>query len=117
MVIDSTGLYFRREGHGQTFIGGMSPPTSELEPSVDNMDVDYDYFDQQCWPILAHRVKAFENLKVIRIRRIIEFYEILYAPFLSTELCEGVCILEYFNFRSKARGLDIMITTLGIKTR
>ena len=64
LVIDSTGLYFRREGHGQTFIGGMSPPTTEMEPSVANMDVDYDYFDQQCWPILAHRVKAFEDLKV-----------------------------------------------------
>ena len=68
LVIDSTGLYFRREGHGQRFIGGMSPPTSKMEPSVDNMDVDYDYFDQQCWPILAHRVKAFEDLKVIWIR-------------------------------------------------
>ena len=64
LVIDPTGLYFRREGHGNTYIGGMSPPLKEMEPPTDNMDVDYDYFDEQCWPILAHRVKAFENLKV-----------------------------------------------------
>ena len=64
LVVDPTGLYFRREGHGNNYIGGMSPPIPELEPSTDNMDVDYDYFDEQCWPILANRVKAFENLKV-----------------------------------------------------
>ena len=64
LVVDPTGLYFRREGHGNNYIGGMSPPISELEPSTDNMDVDYDYFDEYCWPILANRVKAFENLKV-----------------------------------------------------
>ena len=65
LVIDPTGCYFRREGHGNNYIGGMSPPISEMEPSIDNTDVDYDYFDEQCWPILANRVKAFENLKVI----------------------------------------------------
>ena len=64
LVVDPTGLYFRREGHGNNYIGGMSPPLKELEPSTDNMDVDYDYFDEYCWPILANRVKAFENLKV-----------------------------------------------------
>ena len=31
---------------------------------IDDVDVDYDYFDEVCWPILGHRVKAFENLKV-----------------------------------------------------
>ena len=65
LVIDPTGCYFRREGHGNNYIGGMSPPIQEMEPSIDNMDVDYDYFDEHCWPILAHRVKAFENLKVM----------------------------------------------------
>ena len=29
LVIDPTGLYFRREGHGNNFIGGMSPPTPD----------------------------------------------------------------------------------------
>ena len=64
LVIDPTGCYFRREGHGNNYIAGMSPPINEMEPSIDNMDVDYDYFDEQCWPILANRVKSFENLKV-----------------------------------------------------
>ena len=67
LVVDPTGLYFRREGHGNNYIGGMSPPIQDLEPSTDNMDVDYDYFDEQCWPILANRVKAFEELKVLHL--------------------------------------------------
>ena len=37
---------------------------AEMEPPIDDVDVDYDYFDEVCWPILGHRVKAFENLKV-----------------------------------------------------
>ena len=74
LVVDPTGLYFRREGHGNNYIGGMSPPIQDLEPSTDNMDVDYDYFDEQCWPILANRVKAFEELKVLHLN--IRNYEI-----------------------------------------
>ncbi|KAI5705044.1 hypothetical protein M8J75_011372 [Diaphorina citri] len=63
MVVDTTGTYFRREGLGNYYICGKSP-TPEQEPPVDNLDVDYEYFNENVWPHLAHRVKAFEELKV-----------------------------------------------------
>ncbi|CAN0340343.1 unnamed protein product [Lampetra fluviatilis] len=63
LVVDPSGAYFRREGITGNYIGGMSPPPEE-EPSVDNLDVDYDYFQEKVWPLLAHRVPAFQSLKV-----------------------------------------------------
>ena len=55
----------RREGYGKHYLVGRSPPNDDLEPSVDNADVDYEYFDEHIWPILANRVPAFNNAKVI----------------------------------------------------
>lgn len=45
-MIDPEGAYFRREGLGGNFIGGMSPTTDE-EPATDNLDVDYEFFDKK----------------------------------------------------------------------
>lgn len=63
MLIDPSGLYFRREGMAGLYLVGMSP-TADEEPPNDNLDVDYDYFYEKLWPILAHRVPAFEKCKV-----------------------------------------------------
>uniref|UniRef100_A0A8C5WKN0 FAD-dependent oxidoreductase domain-containing protein 1 n=1 Tax=Leptobrachium leishanense TaxID=445787 RepID=A0A8C5WKN0_9ANUR len=63
LLIDSSGAYFRREGLGGNYIGGLSP-TEEEEPDPGNLDVDYDFFQQKVWPLLARRVPAFESLKV-----------------------------------------------------
>ncbi|XP_072747613.1 FAD-dependent oxidoreductase domain-containing protein 1 [Anoplolepis gracilipes] len=63
LTIDPSGAYFRRDGLGGNFIAGKSPEFNE-EPSVDNLDVDHKFFDNKIWPILAHRVPAFESLKV-----------------------------------------------------
>ncbi|CAJ0918767.1 unnamed protein product [Ranitomeya imitator] len=63
MLIDSSGVYFRREGMGGNYIGGLSPPEEE-EPDTSNLDVDHEYFHQKVWPLLAHRVPLFESLKV-----------------------------------------------------
>ncbi|XP_012821381.1 FAD-dependent oxidoreductase domain-containing protein 1 isoform X1 [Xenopus tropicalis] len=63
LLIDSSGVYFRREGLGGNYIAGKSP-TEEEEPDISNMEVDYDFFQQKVWPLLAHRVPAFESLKV-----------------------------------------------------
>ncbi|XP_068096421.1 FAD-dependent oxidoreductase domain-containing protein 1 isoform X1 [Hyperolius riggenbachi] len=63
LLIDSSGAYFRREGFGGNYIGGLSPPEDE-EPDTSNLDVDHDYFQQKVWPLLAHRVPVFESLKV-----------------------------------------------------
>jgi len=64
LVIDPCGVYFRREGLGGNYLCGQSP-TEEQEPKDTNLDVvDMDWFEEQVWPVLANRVKAFESLKV-----------------------------------------------------
>jgi len=63
LTIDHSGMYFRREGLTGSYICGRSP-TPEEEPSIENLDVDYDFFDKNVWPALATRVPAFESVKV-----------------------------------------------------
>ncbi|KAL6432438.1 hypothetical protein ACFW04_006788 [Cataglyphis niger] len=63
LTIDPSGTYFRRDGLAGNYIGGKSPEPDE-EPSVENLDVDHEFFDNKVWPALAHRVPSFENLKV-----------------------------------------------------
>ncbi|XP_032905856.1 FAD-dependent oxidoreductase domain-containing protein 1 [Amblyraja radiata] len=63
MVIDYTGMYFRREGLGGNYVGGLSPAEEE-EPDSSNLEVNYEYFHEQIWPKLAQRVPAFQSLKL-----------------------------------------------------
>ncbi|XP_077360213.1 FAD-dependent oxidoreductase domain-containing protein 1 isoform X2 [Festucalex cinctus] len=62
-LIDHSGVYFRREGLGGNYIAGRSPDQGE-EPDFANLDVDHQFFQDKIWPELAHRVPAFEKLKV-----------------------------------------------------
>ncbi|RXN18877.1 FAD-dependent oxidoreductase domain-containing 1 [Labeo rohita] len=62
-LIDYSGVYCRREGLGGNYITGMSPEETE-EPDISNLDVDHDFFQEKVWHRLAHRVPAFEQLKV-----------------------------------------------------
>lgn len=59
LVIDASGVYFRPEGKG--YLSGLSNPR---EPEGFNFEVDYDYFTDAIWPLLAARVPAFKALKV-----------------------------------------------------
>ena len=61
LVIDPTGLYFRPEGDG--FLCGMAPPEHE-DPESDDFDVPLEVFEQQLWPLLAHRVPGFEAARL-----------------------------------------------------
>lgn len=63
MVMDNTGAYFRREGLGGKYLTGTSPSEGD-EPPTDNLEVDYTFFDRVLWPIIAHRVPAFNSIKV-----------------------------------------------------
>ena len=63
LVIDTTGVYFRPEG--RTWLVGVSPPESE-DPDCDDFEVIWPQFEEILWPALAHRVPAFENLKLVR---------------------------------------------------
>jgi glycine/D-amino acid oxidase-like deaminating enzyme len=61
LVVDTSGLWFRPEG--ERFICG---PVAEEDPDVapDDFDVDHSQFDALAWPALAHRVPAFEAVRV-----------------------------------------------------
>nr|CAI5844238.1 unnamed protein product [Callosobruchus analis] len=63
MVVDNSHMYFRREGLGGLFISGMSPDPED-EPPTDDLEVDYTFFNEKIWPVLFHRVPAFEAIKV-----------------------------------------------------
>jgi FAD-dependent oxidoreductase domain-containing protein 1 len=61
LVIDTSGLWFRPEG--TRFIGGM-PPAPDTDVAIDDFAVDHGDFDARLWPALAHRVPAFEAVRV-----------------------------------------------------
>ena len=61
LLIDPTGFWIRPEG--TKFIAGFSPADDwddqPLEP-------DYEAFERELWPALAHRIPAFEETKLER---------------------------------------------------
>lgn len=61
LLIDPTGFWIRPEG--RKFIAGLSPADdSDDRP----LQPDYDAFETQLWPALAHRIPAFEEAKLER---------------------------------------------------
>lgn len=62
LLIDPTGTYCRPEGQG--FIAGRAPEPDRDHIWVPGEDPDYAWFTDMLWPILAHRVPAFEALRV-----------------------------------------------------
>ena len=63
LLIDPTGVYVRPEGQG--FLCGVAPP-ADADPDSDDFEVDYSFFHEHIWPVLAARVPAFERLKTGR---------------------------------------------------
>ena len=61
LIIDTSGVWFRPEG--QQFIAGLSPPENR-DAETFELTVDHAQFEDEIWPALAHRVPAFESLKV-----------------------------------------------------
>ena len=61
LLIDTSGFWLRPEG--AYFIGGIVPVDAgdgrPLEPELDTFEEDF-------WPLLAHRIPAFEALRVVR---------------------------------------------------
>ncbi len=62
LTVEPNGIYFRPEG--RNFLCGLSPEEHE-EPMEMNWDVDYSWFEERIWPLLAERVPQFETIKVI----------------------------------------------------
>ncbi len=63
LLIDPTGVYFRPEGNG--FICGTSPPEDD-DRDCEDLEVEYELFESTVWPALAHRVPAFEAIRLSR---------------------------------------------------
>jgi sarcosine oxidase len=63
LLIDPTGVYFRPEG--ASYICGVSPPEDD-DPDCTDFELDYRLFEEVIWPTLAHRVPAFEAIKLAR---------------------------------------------------
>lgn len=62
LVFDTSGLWIRPEGDG--FIAGIAP---EADPEAgDDFEPDMALLEDRLWPALAHRVPAFEQLRVAR---------------------------------------------------
>ncbi|MFB2551304.1 NAD(P)/FAD-dependent oxidoreductase [Ensifer soli] len=62
LTIDPSGVFFRPEG--RFYLMGTAP---RHDPAVDPDDfaVMHDEFEEEIWPALAHRVPAFEAIKVV----------------------------------------------------
>lgn len=65
LVCDPSGVWFRAEG--DQFIGGWSPGDGDDDPDDLPLDQpDLAQFEDQVWPAMAHRVPAFEALRLQR---------------------------------------------------
>lgn len=62
LVIDPTGAYVRPEGKG--YVAGTSPGPGEPDPDDRPLNPDPEIFETRVWPAIAHRVPAFERLRV-----------------------------------------------------
>jgi FAD-dependent oxidoreductase domain-containing protein 1 len=61
MVIDPSGLWFRPER--DRFICGVVP-VHDPNVALDDFNVDHQLFEDLAWPALAHRVPAFEAIRM-----------------------------------------------------
>jgi sarcosine oxidase len=63
LTIDPSGVYFRPEG--PSYITGFSPRGDDPDPDTLDLVVDGAPFEQIVWPALAHRVPAFDRLRLV----------------------------------------------------
>jgi glycine/D-amino acid oxidase-like deaminating enzyme len=61
LVIDPSGLWFRSD-RDRFLCGPPADPDPDVAP--DDFEVDYALFEQSAWPALAHRVPAFESIRM-----------------------------------------------------
>jgi glycine/D-amino acid oxidase-like deaminating enzyme len=63
LTVDPSGVWFRPEG--RTFLCGVSPDEATEPPAADLEHIDYAPFEDIVWPVLAARVPAFEESKLL----------------------------------------------------
>jgi glycine/D-amino acid oxidase-like deaminating enzyme len=64
LVIDPGGVYFRPEA--PDYVCGYSPRDGEADPDTLDLTVDLAPWEERVWPAIAHRVPAFEEVKMRR---------------------------------------------------
>lgn len=61
LTIDPTGIHVRTDG--AAYMTGCTPdPDPAVDP--DDLEMDHEIFEERVWPALAHRIPAFERIKV-----------------------------------------------------
>jgi sarcosine oxidase len=63
LTIDPTGVYFRPEA--PAYIAGFSPHNDEPDPDTLDLTADRASFETLVWPALAHRVPAFDEVRLL----------------------------------------------------
>jgi FAD-dependent oxidoreductase domain-containing protein 1 len=63
LTIDTSGVYFRPEG--PNYIAGSSPRGEQPDPDTFDLEVDRSWFERVIWPAIAHRVPAFEAIRLL----------------------------------------------------
>jgi glycine/D-amino acid oxidase-like deaminating enzyme len=62
LIIDPSGLWLRPEG--ERFLCGI-PQEPDPDVAPDDFEIDHGLFESIAWPILAHRVPAFEAVRLV----------------------------------------------------
>ena len=62
LTIDPSGVHVREEGN--YYLCGC-PPDDDRPAAFDDFDMDHTVWEQKLWPGIAHRIPAFEAVKVI----------------------------------------------------
>lgn len=60
LLVDPSGVYVRPEG--AQYICGVSPPEAD-DPDTLDLSIDHGLFDDHIWPVLAHRIPAFQAIR------------------------------------------------------
>jgi FAD-dependent oxidoreductase domain-containing protein 1 len=63
LTIDPSGVYVRPEG--PSYITGYSPHDDQPDPDTLDLVVDRSPFEELVWPTLAHRIPAFDRLRLV----------------------------------------------------
>lgn len=64
LVFDNSGAWVRPEGAG--FIAGIAPPEAQDPRADGDFEPDMGLLEDALWPALAHRIPAFERIRVAR---------------------------------------------------
>ena len=63
LTIDPSGVYFRPEG--PAYLAGFSPKPGQPDPDTVDLVADRGPFESFVWPTLAHRVPAFDRVRLL----------------------------------------------------